>query len=103
MRNRLRLAWLCLAFTLASCGDGTFIVIINSGVIVGSPRCDISGGEFDLREEMGLVLVIITDGTDIVIGGSFGRCSDLAPGVQVDVEGSQRGHDIVATRITVVD
>jgi hypothetical protein len=88
-----------LALSLAACGDGTFVVSFNSGVIAGAPRCAASGGQFDLRDEGGLVLVIITDGTDIFVAGRVGTCSDLLDGARVDVEGQQSSGEIIATSI----
>ena len=101
MRHTWRRLLLALALCLAACGDATFVVRFNSGLIAGSPRCDSTGGEFDLRDQQGLVLVIITNGTDIFIAGSFGTCTDLAAGNRVDVTGRQSGDQIVATSITV--
>jgi hypothetical protein len=93
--------YLCLPLVLAACSDGVFVISFNSGMIVGDPRCHGSGGEFDLSGTGGLVLVIITDGTEILIAGGFGTCTDLSAGTRVDVEGQQRGDEIVATSITV--
>ncbi len=101
MSTRLRRAAAALALLLAACGDGTLVVFVNSGVIAGSPRCGSTGGEFDLRDDGGLVLVLITDGTDVVVAGRVGGCTDLFAGAQVSVEGRRSGGQIIASSVTV--
>jgi len=98
--SRKMLAALLLPL-LGACGDGTLVVFVNSGVIVGSPRCTASGGEFDLRDDGGLVLVVITDGTDVVVAGRVGGCPDLFAGANASVEGRQSGGRIIASSVTV--
>ena len=91
-----------LAVALAGCGDGSFIIVFNSGVIVGSPRCDGPGGQFDLREQGGLqVLVVITSSTRIVVSSGGGTCDDLRAGQPVEVSGRDSGDRIVAETVTV--
>jgi hypothetical protein len=93
---------LALALGAAACGDGTVIISVNSGVIVGSPLCQGSGGQFELRERGGLeVLVVITSSTRIVVAGGGGSCFDLAAGQPVQVSGHEGGDRIVARSITV--
>lgn len=91
-----------LGLGLAGCGDGTFIIRVNSGVIVGDPRCQGAGGQFDLREPGGLeVLVVITSSTRIVVaGGGTGTCTDLSANTPVEVSGRRSGDRIVASSIT---
>jgi hypothetical protein len=92
-----------LSLCLASCGDGTFIIRVNSGLIVDDPRCQGAGGNFDLRQQGGLVVLVVITGTTriFVSGGGTGTCSDLSAGAAVDVSGRQSGDRIVATSITV--
>ncbi|MEO8753719.1 MAG: hypothetical protein ABI624_13685 [Casimicrobiaceae bacterium] len=99
--RRLAIALACL---LGACGDGTFIIIVNSGVIVGPPQCHSSGGQFDLLDQGGLqVVVVITSSTRIVVsGGGAGRCDDLAARARVDVSGRQSGQRIVASSVTIL-
>ena len=100
----IRLLVLALAVNLvAACGDGVVIVSVNSGVIVGNPSCQGSGGEFHLRDQAGLVvLVVITSSTRIVVvNGASGSCADLSADTPVHVAGHNSGDRIVASSITV--
>jgi len=103
MRGILALLVGLLAIGLSGCGNGTFIISVNSGVIVGDPRCASAGGDFQLRDQGGLVvLVVITSTTRIVVAsGGSGRCTDLFAGSAVEVAGRQSGDRITATEITV--
>jgi hypothetical protein len=93
---------LTLGVSLLACGDGVVIISVNSGVIVGAPVCQGSGGQFQLRDQGGLVLlVVITGGTHIVVAGGTGSCSDLSPDTSVAVSGHQSGDHFVANSITV--
>ena len=101
MLRRLR-RLVVAAAVLAGCGDGTFIIAFNSGVIVGSPRCAGAGGQFDLRQTGGLeVLVVITSSTTVVVAGSTGSCDDLFSGATVEVSGRQSGDRLVAGTVTL--
>jgi hypothetical protein len=103
MSRWLRRLSLALAVSLAACGDGVVIVSLNSGVIVGNPRCEGPDGQFRFRDQGGLVvLVVITSSTHIVLAsGVTGSCVDLVPDIGVEVSGQQRGDRIVASSITV--
>ena len=92
-----------LGMCLAACGNGVFIISVNSGVIVGPPQCQGSGGQFNLREQGGLqVLVVITSSTHIVVsGGGSGTCSDLFADAPVQVSGRQSGDRIVASSVAI--
>lgn len=99
-----RLVWLALALlvALAGCGDGVFIISVNSGVIAGAPRCGGAGGQFDLREPGGLqVLVVITSSTRILVSSGTGACADLRAGQPVEVSGRESGDRLVAGTVTV--
>ena len=99
----IRTLALALAIALAGCGDGVFIISFNSGVIVGDPQCSGSGGQFNLRNQGGLqVLVVITSSTQIVVASvGGGTCNDLFAGAPVEVSGRDSGDHIVASTITV--
>ena len=103
MSRWLRRAAVASCLALAACGDGTFIIAFNSGVIVGSPQCSGGGGQFNLRDQGGLqVLVVITSSTHIFVsGGGSGSCNDLFAGDPVEVSGRDSGDHIVASQITV--
>lgn len=97
----MRRAAVALGLGLAACGDGLFIISVNSGVIVGSPDCQDVGGQFHLRDQGGLVvLVVITSNTHIIVAGTTGSCFDLMPNASVDVSGHQSGNQLVASSIT---
>ena len=94
---------LALSLVLAACGDGVLIISFNSGVIVGAPQCSGAGGQFNLRDQGGLqVLIVITSSTHIVVsGGGAGSCNDLFAGDPVEVNGRDSGDHVVATTVTV--
>lgn len=101
MRSWIRRAVVALSLSLAACGDGLFIISVNSGVIVGNPACQNVGGQFQLRDQGGLVvLVVITSDTQIIVAGTSGSCFDLMPNASVEVSGHQSGDHVVASSIT---
>ena len=102
-RSLLRLALAGLLTVSSGCGDGSFIIAFNSGIIVGDPDCDGGGGQFDLRNSGGLtVLVVITSSTRIFVSsGGTGSCDDLFRGAAVDVSGRESDGRIVATEISI--
>jgi len=97
------LAVLALACLLVGCGsDGVFIISFTSGTIAGDPTCRTNGGQFDLRDQGGLVLlVILTSSTQIVVGSSHGTCKDLSPNAAVTVHGPRQGDRITAQSVQV--
>src|SRR5262249_52408356 len=101
MRSWMRRAVIALGLSLAACGDGLFIISVNSGVIIGNPACRNDGGQFQLHDQGGLtVLVVITSNTTIIVAGTTGTCSDLMPNASVQVSGHQNGDHLVASSIT---
>ncbi len=102
MRKRLRQLALALAVSGAACGDATFIVSFNSGVILGPPHCQGSGGDFQLQTQEGLtILVVITSDTSIFIAGSSATCVDLFANASVQVSGRDDDDRFVASSVTV--
>ena len=100
--SALRGLALVLSLALAGCGDGVFIISVNSGVVIGAPRCQGAGGQFHLRDQGGLqVLVVITSSTRVFVSSGTGSCSDLFVGAPVEVSGRQSGDHVVASTITV--
>jgi hypothetical protein len=98
------LAALLLAGTLIGCGgDGVFIISFNSGIIAGDPACRNNGGQFDLRNQGGLVLLVILNNNSTVIlaNGSRGACRDLSANAAVQVRGPQDGNRITAQSVTL--
>jgi hypothetical protein len=102
MWHRLILVGCFLVSSCWGCGNGVVIISVNSGTIVGAPRCG-TPGQFDLREPGGLtVLVVITDNTRIILaGGGTGSCSSLSADAAVQVSGRRSGDQIVATVVTI--
>jgi len=92
----------CMISSLWGCGDGVVLISVNSGVVLGAPRCG-TPAEFDLRDQGGLtVLVVISSTTRIVVaGGGTGRCTDLVANAPVQVSGRRSGDQIVATTVTI--
>ena len=98
------LAALTLACLLGGgCGsDGVFIISFTAGTIDGDPTCRTNGGQFNLRDQGGLVLlVILTSNTQIVVAGSQGTCKDLNPNAAVTVHGPRQGDQIKAQSVQV--
>lgn len=93
-------ALLCLCL---GCGDGSFVLIFNSGTILRPPVCGPRGGSFEMRDPGGLtVLVVVTDQTAIFVSsGSAGTCSDLFAGASVDVNGTGDDRRISADEVRV--
>ena len=103
MARCLRVLVLAVGLTLAACGDGFLFVSVNTGVIVGTPTCQGSAGQFHLQNQGGLVvLVVITSNTQILFAGSgTGNCSDLAPDAHVEVSGRNSNDRIIASSVTI--
>lgn len=98
------LAALFLAATLFGCGsNGVFIISFNSGIIAGDPTCQNNGGQFDLRNQGGLVLLVIltSNSTVILANGNRGTCRDLSANASVQVRGPQDGNRIMAQSVTL--
>jgi hypothetical protein len=84
------------------CGDDVIVIFsTNFGVISGNPDC--RAGQFDLRNEQGLILIVVlnSDSTIILSNSSPGTCSDLNAGATVRVSGQQSGSRIAATEVRV--
>lgn len=95
---------LCLGSLILGCGGGTtFIFSFHSGTISGSPSCGANGGQFNLNQQGGLlVLVVITSNSTIILSnGSHGTCRDLSTNTPVVVNGQLQGDRITARTVTV--
>jgi hypothetical protein len=88
LRHSLPAFCLLLAVTL-SCGDAVVIFSTNFGTVVSDAHCTHGGGNFDLRDQQGLVLLVVIDsGTAIFLSsGASGTCTDLVRGAEVEVRG----------------
>jgi hypothetical protein len=94
---------LALAYFLFGCGsDVGFFISFTSGTIADDPACRSNGGQFDLRDQGGLlVLVIINSDTLIFVGSGQGSCRDLGRNDSVVVRGPRQGDRITAQRVQV--
>src|SRR5215471_10033821 len=102
MRRLGRVLMLFLAVIGAGCGDTAVLFSVNSGTIVDSPLCHGTSGSFTMRDQGGLVvLVVVTSSTRVLIsGGTLGTCADLVPDSHVGVTGLQRGDRLTARSVT---
>jgi hypothetical protein len=95
---------LALALLLAGCGgDGVFFISFTSGTVAGDPTCRTNGGQFDLRNQGGLLLLVVINSNSAIIlnNGNHGSCTDLAANAQVQVHGPQTGTTITAQTVTI--
>ncbi|HVO22378.1 MAG TPA: hypothetical protein VMW56_01975 [Candidatus Margulisiibacteriota bacterium] len=97
------LAGLVLACVLFGCGgDGILIISFTAGTIADDPACRGNGGQFNLRDQGGLtVLVVINSNTLIFVGNTPGTCRDLARNDPVNVRGPRQGNQITAQSVQV--
>jgi hypothetical protein len=104
LRGRRTFWTVALLLVALACGDGSFVLIINSGTIVRDPSCGPAGGSFQMRDQGGLVvLVVIDDQTKIFASsGSTGACTDLAAGAVVSVSGTGNDRRIAADEVRVL-
>lgn len=100
---RRALVALLLACLLGGCGSDVVFISFNSGIIIGDPSCRTGGGQFNMRDQGGLVvLIIITSNTKIVVGNIQGTCNDLNPNAAVKVGGPREGDQIKAQSVQVL-
>ncbi|HVM95607.1 MAG TPA: hypothetical protein VMT89_04425 [Candidatus Acidoferrales bacterium] len=92
-----------LACALNACGDAIVFVSVNFGIVTGPPTCGSNGGQFNLREQSGLVVVvIINSGTHIfTASGQTAQCGDVAPNSQVQVRGHQQRTTVTAQSVQI--
>lgn len=96
-RWRLQLLLAVLAAGWPGCGTDV-IIVANFGTVVSDADCVDGGGQFPLRQQQGLVVVVILDENSTILrpDGAAGRCSDLKAGREVSVSGSEQGSGILA-------
>jgi len=95
---------LALGLLLVGCGDGGLIVLsFSSGTVVGDANCRDAGGDFSLRDQGGLLLLIMieTDTTIVRANGSTGECTDVRAGATAEVRGIDHGGRISARDVTL--
>src|SRR5262249_46318663 len=84
------------------CGDnGIIIVQTNFGTITSNATCDSHGGQFPLRQENGLiVLVILGDSSKIFLSnGIQGSCGNLTAGSHATVQTHDQHPPLHATEV----
>ena len=97
----LTLRALLLAMLLAACGEGVVFISVNFGTVIGAPTCRNGSGQFDLRDQEGLVLLVLIDSDTRIIaanGGTAG-CTDIAAESQVQVRGPRDGTTLTAQSV----
>jgi hypothetical protein len=94
---------LALACVLYGCGsDVVFFISFTSGTIADDPACHGADGRFNLRDQQGLVLlVVINSNTLIFVGSGQGTCHDLSRNDPVNVRGPRQGNQITAQSVQV--
>ena len=92
-----------LTLVALACGDGSVIIIVNTGTVVSDPVCDHGNGSFNLQDQGGLLLVVlITSDTEIYdAAGMRGGCTDVIAGAHVQVRGEQHGEQVTARTVKV--
>ena len=96
---------LSFSLALAACGsDVAFVVRFTAGTIVDGADCDGHDGRFDLREEGGLVVVVIVDGDSRIRhpDGSPAACDDLNEGTEANARGPDEDGRIRAREVNIL-
>jgi hypothetical protein len=94
-----------LGLAVSGCGDdGVFIFITNFGTIDSDAVCSPSGGQFPLRQQQGLVVLVVfnSDSAIILSNGSHGTCHDLTAGSRASVRGVDEHGQIRATDVHIL-
>ncbi len=97
------LAAMALLTVIAFGCDGDVIIIVNTGTVVSTPVCHPDGGSFNLRDQTGLLLVVLIDSDTEIFNAAGMReaCTDLAAGSHVQVRGDQHGSQVTAQTVNV--
>ena len=95
---------LLLATLLAACGDVIVFFSTNLGTVASEPVCGNGSGQFDLRDQQGLILVVFIDSDTSILAanGHAAQCTDIAPGEQVKVGGRREATTISAQSIQLL-
>jgi len=85
----------------AACGGGVLLISFNSGIVASDPVCGPSGGNFDLREQGGLVVLVVISDRTLIFARSGGPalCDDILIRDRVDVRGTRDGNQLNAQEI----
>ncbi len=92
-----------LAAVAAGCGDAVVIISVNTGIIASAPSCGSGGGQFDLQNQAGLLLLVVINSSTVILNtaGHPAHCSDLTAGARVQVRGPQQGRQITARSVNL--
>lgn len=97
--------FLALSLALSACGEDVSLFFrFSSGTIVDGADCDGGEGTFRLREDGGLVVVVIV-GDDSRIrhfDGSPGACADLTGGTEASARGPDDDGRILAEEVEIL-
>jgi len=95
---------LLLASLLAACGDGVVFFSVSLGIVANEPICGNGNGRFDLREQQGLILVVLIDSNTRILAanGRTAQCTDIAPGAPVQVGGRRQATTISAQSVQLL-
>ena len=99
--RRLLAAGLLGVATMAACGGGALLISFNSGVVASTPVCGPTGGNFDLRDQGGLVVLVVISSRTLIYArsGAPAVCDDIFLHDPVDVRGSRDGDRLNAQDI----
>jgi hypothetical protein len=93
---------LLLCGVAGGCGDASFFFAFRSGIVASDPVCAGQGGSFDLREASGLLVLVVFESDDVVVGGvGSAGCRSLQRGAAVDVSGVESGGQLDAQEIVI--
>lgn len=101
---RAALAGLILLTAVAvGCGDAVVIFSVNTGIIASPPSCGSGGGQFNLQNQGGLLLLVVINSDTVIVNpaGHPAHCSDLTVGAHVQVRGPQQGGQITARSVNL--
>jgi len=99
---RATLISLLLLPLVAACGDGVIFFQLNTtGTVVSDADCHGSGGDFPLRNQQGLVLLVIINSDTVIFlsNGLHGGCRDITAGAPVQVRGVEEKSEITASQV----
>jgi len=101
----IRILVLLFALAIAGCGDGVVIISTNLGIVAADASCQNNGGEFNLRNDQGLfVLVVLNSNSTIVLAnGTAGTCTDLTAGAHASVRGAESNGQITARQVSLLN
>ena len=100
---RTTLISLVLMLFVAGCGDSVIFFQLNTGSAISDAACHDGGGDFPLRNQQGLVLLVIINSDTVIFlsNGLHGGCRDITAGAPVEVRGVEKKGEITASQINL--